>query len=386
MGRSSYLRAVPLHLTDGQLQKVRELQELLVAPLRFPTSEAWIDAVHSAGTDLFGVERSLLVLPRGPDEVLVHSPSIEKTTLKGLDRALVGTAERVNRYSDPQLDCAMGRLAASGVEVWTRAIAERVSRIPLEEMPRFYPEVIRPGRLEGMIMMGASLAEGRAMFGIFPDGPERTALGDEAESVFRLLLPALKAGVRTQTLAARRWRRLVTSLDLLEEGVAVYRAGTERYRNRSLRRTLAAEDGREELISEIGHCARRLLRSLRAAQPLEELEEVSTVVTTEDNRYRIAASHLYGGAAGTPATLLVVVQPATPSLPDEAQLRERYGLTVRQAEVALLLAHGRSNREIAEGLEISPHTARHHAQRVLEKIGAASRKALALHFLADRRG
>lgn len=82
---------------------------------------------------------------------------------------------------------------------------------------------------------------------------------------------------------------------------------------------------------------------------------------------------------------MVTVHPAVPLLPGEAELRERYGLTARQAEVARLLARGRSNREIANRLGISPHTARHHAQRVLEKVGAPSRKPLALHLLADRR-
>lgn len=53
----------------------------------------------------------------------------------------------------------------------------------------------------------------------------------------------------------------------------------------------------------------------------------------------------------------------------------------RQAEVALLLARGGSNREIPERLSLSPDTVRHHAQRVLEKLGIHSRKALALTLL-----
>lgn len=92
-------------------------------------------------------------------------------------------------------------------------------------------------------------------------------------------------------------------------------------------------------------------------------------------------THCPCDGGGVPATVLVVVRPAAPLLPGEAELRDRYGLTPRQAEVAVILARGRSNREIAGRLGISPHTARHHAQRVLEKTGAESRKALALHLL-----
>src|ERR1700682_1192697 len=58
-----------------------------------------------------------------------------------------------------------------------------------------------------------------------------------------------------------------------------------------------------------------------------------------------------------------------------ANLRLRYGLTWREAQVAILLVEGRPNSEIAEELKISPHTARHHTQRVLSKLSVHSRAA-----------
>jgi DNA-binding NarL/FixJ family response regulator len=54
-------------------------------------------------------------------------------------------------------------------------------------------------------------------------------------------------------------------------------------------------------------------------------------------------------------------------------LRNRYGLTRREAEVAMLLAKGRSNSAIAAELRISAHTARHHTQRILAKLEVHSR-------------
>jgi DNA-binding NarL/FixJ family response regulator len=56
-------------------------------------------------------------------------------------------------------------------------------------------------------------------------------------------------------------------------------------------------------------------------------------------------------------------------------LQDRYGLTRRELEVARLLAQGRTNTAIAEALHISTHTARHHTQRVLGKLGVHSRAA-----------
>ena len=48
-------------------------------------------------------------------------------------------------------------------------------------------------------------------------------------------------------------------------------------------------------------------------------------------------------------------------------------LTLRQAEVALLIAEGRSNPEIAEQLGISRFTARNHAEQVLARLKVESR-------------
>lgn len=48
-------------------------------------------------------------------------------------------------------------------------------------------------------------------------------------------------------------------------------------------------------------------------------------------------------------------------------------LTAREEEVLALLAEGRSNREIATALSISPHTAKFHVDRILLKLDASSR-------------
>jgi DNA-binding NarL/FixJ family response regulator len=58
---------------------------------------------------------------------------------------------------------------------------------------------------------------------------------------------------------------------------------------------------------------------------------------------------------------------------DSTQLQLRCGMTRRESEVALLLEEGCSNSVVAQRLDISPHTARHHTQRVLAKLGVHSR-------------
>jgi DNA-binding CsgD family transcriptional regulator len=58
-----------------------------------------------------------------------------------------------------------------------------------------------------------------------------------------------------------------------------------------------------------------------------------------------------------------------------ATLQSTHGFTPREIQVAMLLAEGRSNVAIAAALRISPHTARHHTQRVLAKLSVHSRAA-----------
>jgi predicted ATPase/DNA-binding CsgD family transcriptional regulator len=60
------------------------------------------------------------------------------------------------------------------------------------------------------------------------------------------------------------------------------------------------------------------------------------------------------------------------------------GLTPREQEVLGLLAEGRSDKEIAAALFISPHTAMTHVRHILAKLGVRSRKAAAAR--ATQRG
>ena len=74
---------------------------------------------------------------------------------------------------------------------------------------------------------------------------------------------------------------------------------------------------------------------------------------------------------------------------DAFALAREYGLSQRELEVALLLADGRSNVEIAAAVKVSTHTARHHTQHVLGKLGVRSRSrasALINDFLATANG
>ena len=59
-------------------------------------------------------------------------------------------------------------------------------------------------------------------------------------------------------------------------------------------------------------------------------------------------------------------------------------LTSRELEVALLLARGLTNRQIASELSISTNTANNHVARILRKLGLRSRAQIAA-WVTERR-
>lgn len=72
---------------------------------------------------------------------------------------------------------------------------------------------------------------------------------------------------------------------------------------------------------------------------------------------------------------------------DQTVLRNRLPLTQREAEVLLWIARGKSNRDIAEILSLSPRTVNKHLEQIFNKIGVenrASAAALAVRLLGTR--
>jgi DNA-binding CsgD family transcriptional regulator len=98
-------------------------------------------------------------------------------------------------------------------------------------------------------------------------------------------------------------------------------------------------------------------------------------IPTADAVYHVAGRLLTTDDDGTPA-IVVVVERRAPEPPSEAELRARFRLTRKESEVALLLAEGLQNVEIAARLSVSPHTARHHTANVMAKLETSRREAV----------
>ena len=68
----------------------------------------------------------------------------------------------------------------------------------------------------------------------------------------------------------------------------------------------------------------------------------------------------------------VMVPAAGPFVLDESK-RDSLGITRREMEILELVAHGMSNREIAEKLFVSENTVKTHCSRAFDKLGAKRR-------------
>jgi DNA-binding NarL/FixJ family response regulator len=80
-----------------------------------------------------------------------------------------------------------------------------------------------------------------------------------------------------------------------------------------------------------------------------------------------------------------VTSPLTASLPPSAEIEEHFDrLTPRQREVLTMIADGKSNRQIAERMNLLTTTVKHHVKEILKKLGATNRTEAA--SIANRSG
>ena len=187
---------------------------------------------------------------------------------------------------------------------------------------------------------------------------------------------ALAAGIAALARLQVCWSTLGRAFDDLDTGMAIYRSDDQREVARNARWTalLVAEPERDRLVEQVG---RRVRQAAAAAGSLLGDEEVELM----GGSYRLVASR---AAAGTlllePAVVILMDRPG-PGLPTTQELRVTFGLRGREPQVALLAAEGLSNADIAERLRLSAHTVRHYLERVLNRLGLHTRKALAVHLL-----
>ena len=247
-----------------------------------------------------------------------------------------------------------------------RLLAER--RMPIERSP-FRHEGLRPAGLHHYSgITSEHYPAGELIVTVGYPAQRRPHFGEDDMALLALLLPALRVAHHAQSTAAARQAAAVALLDAGAEALQVVAAdGRTLHRNAALGALLASEPERERLEDAMMHAARGL-RALR--RPRVDASSVAATlagapperaVATTRARYVVRARPAPEGVWGAPGVVLVSV--------------------AREAEVARLLVERLTNAELAGALGISVHTARHHTQRVMQKLGVGSRRELAMRLM-----
>ena len=385
-----------LVLTSELGQRLGAVTEALLSPLRWSTREGWWRETEARMRALFPDAQVLLSIPEG-QAMRHYSDSIDAGTRRRLQAMteyddgghLMTGDEATNRW--------LRWRRATRTAVWGEWVNRRTLNALGTDLREciWYHDGLVPARLADFVGMTSDL-DGEEYFlciGYPRLGGSR--LGHEAEvALFQALVPALRAGHHALRQHAARQQALAATLDAVDDALLVVGGdGRALHRNAALRRLLAAEPERVRLEAALDDAARALAPARAAALVVPAALTAAAAarrVVTATAAYRVRAAHADESMWGVPGTVLVSVAvddgaPAGGALVGAAgagddaglaALRARHGLTAREGEVAALLGRRLTNGEIAAALGVSPHTARHHAQRVLEKLGVRSRRAL----------
>ena len=200
---------------------------------------------------------------------------------------------------------------------------------------------------------------------------------DAAEELelMRVLLPTVRASHHAWVTFGERQAALHAQLDAVSDALMVVGPdGRTLHRNVALERLLSGEPERERVVAELHAMA----AELRAPRGVVTLAVPARTVTTALGRYALRASLASAALWGQEGVVQLAVEHAeTPATVVALAATAAHGLTAREAQVAHLLARRARDPEIAAALGISVHTARHHSEKVLRKLGVRRRTEVA---------
>ena len=335
-------------LSPGDRDRIARAARTLASPLAFETTEAWGIAAQQAATEAVGADKSF-VHWTGSDEFVApaYSPADQAAY-----RAFLPLLREIGYYE-----------RSERLDVFTRRDAYGPHHARMAETPyvrEFLPSVGAHDALTLYVPTGRGPVSEPAVQLVLHSSEAGRAFGARHVEVARRLHPAFVAGVAVQRQMARARGDLLALVDVAGAPCAVFAAGGRLLHvSRALEAALAREPHRETVLDHVRHLAARALTSAAKAGAAD--------VAGAAGRYRLSAS-----LAAGPRPLLVVavaVPPPPKPTPTAAEVASRLGLTPRQADVAILLARRYSNKEIAASLSVSVHTARHHVEAVLERLG-----------------
>jgi DNA-binding CsgD family transcriptional regulator len=352
---------VRLSLSPSELDRLTGLIEALHAPFDFPDVDAWRHAVNRHARLLLAAHKIVFMLPGAG-----HSPVYSQRLDPGGEQAYLEYYHRFDVAGALALERSLP--VASLLEIHGR------DEFYSSEYYNDFMNVWDCNHSVGMVTP-IEAAPGYAYLAMLRDKYQDPPFDERERALLRFVLPAFRAGVQTYLRLAADRTILGAVLDASEKRILLCdERGAPVHASAALERTLAADPERpliERNVHRLARATAELRMNGNGSRPnLAKIGE--RVVATVRGRYRIIAS-LAGESGPSPAGVIVLLEPLFREALPDADLRGRFGLTSQEIRVARRIAEGAHNDELARDLAISPHTARRHTERVLAKLGVASR-------------
>ena len=376
-------------LSAPDLKALRAVNDALLDPLSHDAIDKWLLEVCARFETLCHAPTSFAGYSFATGEAAFVSRDIPKSYLDRLGE--LSLLEPGSLRSND--DCVEKVMQSMRQRVSTVALSTDLvdpagpARIPADELKEtpIFRDVACPLGVPGSALLFHSGASGEFMIhAAFPE-LEHRPFGEVTRQVLSALLPGFAASIGALARMGNARRAIALLLDSLEDGALVLDSTGRKVLARNVALCRLTEEEPDSVALE----QRMLQGALAAVRQREALDlgaSRETQVLSGGWRsrsgvsYRLRTVRLPAGSLVQGESILVLVQRVCPALPDPQDLKVRFGLTLREGQVARCLAMGQSDREIASELGLSPHTVRHHAEAVFLKVGVTSRKALLLHL------
>jgi DNA-binding CsgD family transcriptional regulator len=359
-----------VRVVASRLEALERALHVLLSPMAYPDWRSWRRDAHQRLLELTGAERMALYTPLGSDTDAWCVPGLT-TEWSMLTHPEPGSADAVRQLSgvfaaptDVRAGAPPQRQDGSNSGIHSHHTGSGVAL-----SSQTGPSRVEIGSIE------VDFGGGKPAVLAFTDG-RRHWWRPDAERVASLkaVLPALRHGLMQWRKAADDRTDLVRFTEALSDAVFLFdRGGTLLHANEHAR-ILAASPNGARVRGEAQQVAWAVDAAARRARTTPTAgDTIIRELTAGDDRLKLRGIRPPESIRGADAAVLVIVAHVVSAPLTDDDLRARFGLTPREAEVTRLVAEGLSNQEIADRLSVSFFTARNHVERLLVKLGVGNR-------------
>jgi DNA-binding CsgD family transcriptional regulator len=355
-------------LHDHEFRAIRQISNVLIAPFSLGSIDAWRSEVNRLTRALVGADSAGFLFPTVPVASL-YSDEHDPAELAKYVEIEVPALSNGRSVWDRGLELGAGTLS----EIYGQGYRTQY----LESA--YYREYAAPNRAHDTLMMmtpalGTDIRT-VASLQFWHDSPRGRKFGGREVFILQQLLPALRAGVQAYVAWWRHGESLGATMDRLGLAISLWTLdGKEMHQSPAMTDALAGAHDGERLTHEVLQIVDAVRRGETATLPKskEQAAVVSGELALAGGEYFVSGA-LHAMGAGDPPLIVISLLGGRTACVTADDLCNRWGLTRSESRVALLLAEGLSNREIADRLSVSDSTTRRHTERVLAKLGVSSR-------------